>query len=107
MPNRRFYRGLAFELWTSQGAWFWRLQEPRDVGGVIGAAGSEAEATAEARAMIEGIEAMIEGIEAKTTRSKIDSGSADTRPRSACAMIYRAERRDVRGCAEPGCYAGG
>jgi hypothetical protein len=97
---------LAFELWTSQGAWFWRLQESQDVGGVIGAAGSEAEATEEARATIEGIEVMIEGIEVKTMRSKIDC-SADARPRSACAMTHRAERRDVRGCGEPGCYAGG
>ena len=53
MLDRRVYRGLAFELWTRQGAWFWRLQQPRDVGGVIGAAGSEAEATEEARATIE------------------------------------------------------
>jgi hypothetical protein len=100
VTDRRFHRGLVFELWTSQGAWFWRLQEPRDTGGVIGAAGSEAEATEEARATID-------GIEAKAARSKIDTDCADARRRLACAMSYKAERRDGRGCAEAGCYAGG
>ena len=77
MLDRRVYRGLAFELWTRQGAWFWRLQQPRDVGGVIGAAGSEAEATEEARATIEAIEA-----------------------KASCSKINRC-------CAMAVCYAGG
>lgn len=51
--SRRFHRGQKFELWTSQGACFWRLVDSRRNGGIIGAAASEAEAMREARTTIE------------------------------------------------------
>ncbi len=55
--TRRYHRGLAFDLWISRGAWFWRVWEPRSRRGVIGAAGSKAEARDSACATIDEIEA--------------------------------------------------
>lgn len=52
-PNRNFHSGMSFELWTSQGSWFWGLINPRRKGGIVGAALTEAEARCEARSAIE------------------------------------------------------
>jgi len=44
---------LRLELWSSQGAYVWRLSDLRRGGGIVGAAASEAEALREARAALE------------------------------------------------------
>ncbi|HKD65997.1 MAG TPA: hypothetical protein VKB84_04085 [Candidatus Binataceae bacterium] len=53
--KRQQHRGFGIELWTSSGAWFWRLVDSGRKVGIIGAAGNEDEAVAEACATIEGI----------------------------------------------------
>ncbi len=47
------HKEMSFELWTSQGAWFWGLIIPLSTRGIIGVALTEAEAIQEARAAIE------------------------------------------------------
>ncbi len=43
----------AFEVWTSQGSWFWYVVNPQRTGGAIGAAETRTEAIREARGSIE------------------------------------------------------
>src|SRR5262249_48145607 len=52
MGTRRTEYAASFNLWTIQGTWFWLLLYPDRRGGRIGAAASEAEAMAEAKAAI-------------------------------------------------------
>jgi hypothetical protein len=52
---RRIESAVGVNLWTVQGIWFWSLIFRDRHGGAIGAAASEAEAMAEARATFEGI----------------------------------------------------
>ena len=44
---------VAFDLWTSQGTWFWYVSDQQRNGGTIGAATTETEAIREARSSIE------------------------------------------------------
>ena len=43
----------AFDVWTSQGTWFWYVSDQQRNGGTIGAATTETEAIREARSSIE------------------------------------------------------
>jgi hypothetical protein len=43
----------SFEVWTSQGSWFWYAVNPQRTGGTIGAAETKTEAIREARLSIE------------------------------------------------------
>jgi hypothetical protein len=47
------HMGLGYEVWNGHGSWFWRVVYPPPMGGTIGAAGNEAEASREARRSIE------------------------------------------------------
>jgi hypothetical protein len=51
--NRKYHRGLAVDLWTKQGAWFWQLASRCRGAGTIGSALTENEALREACAAIE------------------------------------------------------
>jgi hypothetical protein len=44
---------VAFDLWTSQGTWFWYVPDQQRDGGTIGAAETRTEAIREARSSIE------------------------------------------------------
>jgi hypothetical protein len=44
---------VAFDLWTSQGTWFWYVPDQQRNGGTIGAAETRTEAIREARSSIE------------------------------------------------------
>jgi hypothetical protein len=52
-PSRRSQGTVNFELWSSRGAWFWRIINLPRNRGIIGAAATEAEAKREASATIE------------------------------------------------------
>jgi hypothetical protein len=47
---------FSFELWASQGSWFWRLSSLSDGRGIVGSAASADEAAREACASLEEIE---------------------------------------------------
>jgi hypothetical protein len=56
--KQQFYRlkrhlGVDFAIWRSDDSWFWHLFSPISRSGIIGASGSEAQATREARFSIE------------------------------------------------------
>jgi hypothetical protein len=55
--NRKYHRGLGFDLWTNRGAWFWRLASRRCGAGTIGSALTENEALHEAYAAVEEVSA--------------------------------------------------
>jgi hypothetical protein len=52
-PSRKYHADIPFELWNSQGSWFWRLLDSSREGGIVGVASSQAEAMHEARAAID------------------------------------------------------
>jgi len=51
--NRKYHVGLAFDLWTNRGAWFWRLAGRRCGISTIGSASTENEALGDAQAAAE------------------------------------------------------
>ena len=51
--HSRSHKGMSFEVWTNQGAWFWGLIIPPSTGGIVGVALTETEAIQEARAAIQ------------------------------------------------------
>jgi len=53
MKRRRYHHGIQIDLWTNQGAWFWRLVNFRSNRGSVGAAVSEADAIREASTTID------------------------------------------------------
>jgi hypothetical protein len=53
MKSRRYHHGIQIDLWTNQGAWFWRLVNFRSNRGSVGAAASEADAISEASTTID------------------------------------------------------
>jgi hypothetical protein len=55
--NRKFHRGLGFDLWTNRGAWFWQLAGRYCGAGTIGSALTENEALREAYAAVEELSA--------------------------------------------------
>ncbi|SRR5216684_3751805 len=55
--NRKYHRGLGFDLWTNRGAWFWQLARRCCGAGAIGSALTENEALGEAYAAVEEVSA--------------------------------------------------
>jgi hypothetical protein len=51
--TRQCHLGFDFSVWRSEGAWFWRLTNASDEGGIIGASANKAQATRDARRSIE------------------------------------------------------
>ncbi len=84
MRERQLYRGRNFELWTRDGAWFWRFGE----GGAIGAAASKAQAVGEGRSVIDQFIRQGGAVETVSEAEARDGTRFAIRPRSPAPDGY-------------------
>jgi hypothetical protein len=90
-PSRTYHADIPFELWTSRGAWFWRLVVSGLEGGIMGIASSQAEAMHEARAAIDELASNLHVRLARDRVSPPSMSRAVLKPQSnACPSIRAA-----------------
>jgi hypothetical protein len=92
--NRRYHRGVGFDVWTDRGAWFWQLAGHFCGAGTIGSALSESEALREAHAVVEELSAQC----ARTRADHVGSVSHGNGSLAASDLEETKVGHDPGGC---------